>query len=65
MLQELKTIVAGRPGDCKLCFRVALTNGESETINAGDRFSIQPSGDLLTEIKKDADEVAYSIEFAG
>ena len=65
ILQELKTIVVGRPGDCELYFRVALTNGGYETIRAGDRFSIQPSADLLTEIKKCAGEASYSVEFAG
>ena len=63
MLQELKAIVSDRPGDCKLRFRIALMNGGYEIINAGDMYSIEPSADLLSDIKKCIEKTGYSMKF--
>jgi len=52
MLHNLKAIVSDRPGDCKLRFRIALTNGEYMIINAGDMYSIEPSASLVADINR-------------
>jgi DNA polymerase-3 subunit alpha len=51
LLEDLRDLVFKHPGDCKIRFKVSLDRGGEVKVSAHDRFSIEPSQELIHEIE--------------
>jgi DNA polymerase-3 subunit alpha len=51
LLGDLQDIVFRYPGECRLLFRMEMSNGEKIVISAHDRFNVLPCHELITKIE--------------
>jgi DNA polymerase-3 subunit alpha len=51
ILEDLRDIVFRYPGECRLLFKVGMTQGKEVIISANDRFSVLPCEQLFSEIE--------------
>ncbi len=51
LLEDLRDLVFKHPGECKIRFKVSLDRGGEVKVSAHDRFSIEPSQELIHEIE--------------
>ncbi len=50
VLEDLRDIVFKYPGECKLIFKVSVSEGEEVMVSAHDRFNVLPCNELLAEV---------------
>jgi DNA polymerase-3 subunit alpha len=51
LLEDLQEITFRYPGECRIFFKVHLSQDKEITVAAGDRFNIFPSHELINEIE--------------
>ena len=51
LLEDLKDITFKYPGNCKLFFRLSMSQGKEALISAHNRFSVLPCRELICEIE--------------
>jgi DNA polymerase-3 subunit alpha len=63
LLEDLRDLVFSSPGDCRLLFRVSLKSGSALTIEANDRFNVDPSQTLINQIEELTGEKVFPTQF--
>lgn len=51
LLEDLQDIVFKYPGECRLVFKVQMSNGKEVAVFANPRFNVLPSHELMAEIE--------------